>query len=1261
MPKMKKLLFIFIICLLFYCNNVLSQGISDPITGSTDPNNVGEIISDFGPRYADGSIYHSGLDYNRNLYDPAYAVETGDVTRIRSLGLDNAYIEVGSWWYIHIQDELTPTYNWQIINDGNNGLYNDIVIIRMTDFNNEIVPIVAYVSRDSPLYSAGDLFSDPVTGTDVVLSTNIPQGDLVFRARNHSNEPHLHLQRKNDYWENPLNYVPYSNSANPAFDLQVKFKQLSNGNFIEYDPIHGENVFIESKINSQIDKDFDKLEIEYSTDNTNFSTLFDWTVSGQNHLDVNRTDGTSDNPKHVIHRYSADEHTEAQIEDKAEEGIFPVRVTLCSIDYYKGIWNTQDTETGSENVLNFIYPDGRYNIRVTAYDLTNNSSANNSEVIIDNLRPYIKKVVVRKGDANGEIAYTGEWTWNGSALEFNSQSSATIYDNEGIWIKAYTSEPMQSLYMGSFGQPSRLGVSENNGTEWIFIFTDEETLQTPINVLWFTSDDPYLASLDLAGNPLEGFSTSENYVSGTDIPKHLNDGSWYPSPNENSDSRHFITVEFYIPDVPTNVNATIDKPDRIVITWDQVSSGTYYRVYRGNSPSDATFPISDWISNTSFDDINVNSGDSYYYRVRSSASSDGSNPSSYSSAAMGSVTTGLTADFSYNQISFVSNDLQVQFYDNSVSLNSSIDLMHWNFGDGTTQSSTVNPLHTYTSKGTYTVTLTVTDANGNTESIENIVVVTENYDESINVEAYNIDLGGNNYEFHVNVWDEGGRDYDVMVNFGDEASDPLGLGETVVTHEYSVPMQTTTYYPSVTVTVYDPGYDPVYINQPINPPITIEQSYNLNVNISRNKQHVLPGHACGFEANVTGGTGNYNYNWIINKTPNDLDGLCDPDVSTDDNCIRDENRYETSDIVFPEEGDYKIFVSVWEKDGVRSGSAEYVLSVGEAQEDCILVDILEVGVANQYKFALGSEFGLFADITLKSDCDNYTQPNTIESIGKIEWEYDEREIRSLTFDSQDDWYMAYNKNVCLGEEHDNTLVTPGVHTIRAKVYGAYTSGGWGFTVLENHFTSVTKTIRVIDCESTISIPNKLNLNILLLESNNTIERGYIELSPQYHFWFNPTATININSGAKVHLIANNEITLKPGVHIKSGADFIAKIVDCPLVIDECEEYTDKSDKLKSSHEIIKENNPETKLDKFLVISARLYPNPTNSSFTVEILGEAQLVQSIEVYNIQGQLIDSKDNMINCTNTFDISNYPQGVYFVKINNFENQIVKKIIKQ
>ena len=92
-----------------------------------------------------------------------------------------------------------------------------------------------------------------------------------------------------------------------------------------------------------------------------------------------------------------------------------------------------------------------------------------------------------------------------------------------------------------------------------------------------------------------------------------------------------------------------------------------------------------------------------------------------------------TADFSYSPPSPTTAD-NVRFTDLSSDPDGSVVSWFWDFGDGTT-STQQNPTHRYESAGTYTVTLTVTDDDGLTDSAsENIVVETSSTVIEVNTE-----------------------------------------------------------------------------------------------------------------------------------------------------------------------------------------------------------------------------------------------------------------------------------------------------------------------------------------------------------------------------------------------------------------------------------------------------------------------------------------------------------------------------------------------
>jgi len=73
---------------------------------------------------------------------------------------------------------------------------------------------------------------------------------------------------------------------------------------------------------------------------------------------------------------------------------------------------------------------------------------------------------------------------------------------------------------------------------------------------------------------------------------------------------------------------------------------------------------------------------------------------------------------------------------------------------------------------------------------------------------------------------------------------------------------------------------------------------------------------------------------------------------------------------------------------------------------------------------------------------------------------------------------------------------------------------------------------------------------------------------------------------------------------------------------------------------------------------KIYPNPAKN--TIKISSELSLLnKTVKIYSVSGKLIQTCK--LNGNNEIEISNLPKGIYFLKINNNQQQIIGKFIKE
>gem|GEM_PF-1761017 len=180
---------------------------------------------------------------------------------------------------------------------------------------------------------------------------------------------------------------------------------------------------------------------------------------------------------------------------------------------------------------NAQYPDGTYQIIIRVSDVSFASNPMHTaertvNVLFDNCRPFIQRIEIRKNTANGDLVYTGEWTWNGAALTLTQQDYSKATENDDIWVKITTSEPLTSLSLNvlSYNQPSTTAES-TDGKTWVFTIP-KATLKGNTAATVQLS----ITGTDKATHPLQ--------VNANDIPLRDANGDWPATINSGADITH---------------------------------------------------------------------------------------------------------------------------------------------------------------------------------------------------------------------------------------------------------------------------------------------------------------------------------------------------------------------------------------------------------------------------------------------------------------------------------------------------------------------------------------------------------------------------------------------------------------------------------------------------------------------------------------------------------------------------------------------------
>ena len=144
----------------------------------------------------------------------------------------------------------------------------------------------------------------------------------------------------------------------------------------------------------------------------------------------------------------------------------------------------------------------------------------------------------------------------------------------------------------------------------------------------------------------------------------------------------------------------------------------------------------------------------------------------------------------------------------------------------------------------------------------------------------------------------------------------------------------------------------------------------------------------------------------------------------------------------------------------------------------------------------------------------------------------------------------------------------------------------------------------------------------------------------------------VNSGGDVYFRAGDKIVLKTGFKILAGGHFLGTMEECY----DPEKSLSINSNSRGSNEGSVNNNPENLSSS--ENNPVVYPNPTNGILYIEFetLNEASI---ITVYNQLGTVALNK-SMVKKSDFIDLSDYPDGVYILRLANSHNSWIVRILK-
>jgi hypothetical protein len=141
-----------------------------------------------------------------------------------------------------------------------------------------------------------------------------------------------------------------------------------------------------------------------------------------------------------------------------------------------------------------------------------------------------------------------------------------------------------------------------------------------------------------------------------------------------------------------------------------------------------------------------------------------------------------------------------------------------------------------------------------------------------------------------------------------------------------------------------------------------------------------------------------------------------------------------------------------------------------------------------------------------------------------------------------------------------------------------------------------------------------------------------------------STSMTIPSGKNVSFIAGTSVIMKPGFHANQSSTFLAKIEANPC--------NDPKVSMPEAEQIVQKEK---------ISDVRVYPNPSNGIFNIDIIGIDKENVSVIIQDMSGALVLKQENLSGNLFTIDMTRNSKGIYFVNVFIGNKQFVGKIIIQ